>query len=263
VIAKRDPASLLTSLPLAAKGYTSSVGVPKIDVADPAAASGSARSIENRATHSRRTAAPSTRASVFLTRPRHAARPAATGPSWLRRARPTAMIISATVTIVLNGSIVASVASARIGAGRVVAPLSPIVVRLASSVSYDPATATVTIQRNDRRIVVPAAFVEDDMPFVELGPIVQRLGGSATFDTRTKTLAINMRAADPIATPAPFDRTLPQPVPTSIFTPAAGPSTPRAIETGVPRPRRTAIPAVPSQPIPPAGASADPTSPRR
>jgi hypothetical protein len=173
------------------------------------------------------------------------------------------MVTPGAVTIVVNGSIVASVMSSRIAAGRVFAPLAPIVVRLASGVSYDAVAATITIERNGLRIVVPAAFVENDMPFVELGPVVRRLGGRAAFDNRTKTLAITLRAAFPIATPAPFEGASPQAEPTTIFTPAPPLPTPRAIVSGLPRPRRTAIPVIPSQPVLPPAAESRPINPRR
>jgi len=173
------------------------------------------------------------------------------------------MVTPAAVTIVINGSVVASVMASHIAAGRVFAPLTPIVVRLVSGVSYDAATATITIEQNGVRIVVPTAFVENDMPFVELGPVVRRLGGSAAFDNRSKTLAITLRRTLPIATPAPFEDASPQTEPTTIFTPAPPLPTPRAIESGVPRPRRTAIPASPSQPALPPPAEGGPINPRR
>jgi len=171
------------------------------------------------------------------------------------------MITSTEVTIVVNGSIVPSFAPARIVGGRVVAPLTPIVVRLASRTVYQPATATIAIERAGVRIVVPVVFVEDDIPFVELGPVVRGIGGSAVFDSPTKTLAIVLTPAETIVTPVPFDPGKPTVEPTTVFTPAPPPATPRSTDTGVPRPRRTAIPATPSQPVVPPAAS--PTNQRR
>jgi hypothetical protein len=170
------------------------------------------------------------------------------------------VIIASAVTIVVNGTIVASFAPARIVAGRVAAPLTPIVVRLVSRAEYQPATATVVIERFGVRVVVPVLFVDHALPFVELSPLVRAIGGSAVFDGATKTLSIALPPAPPISTPAAFDPAAPQVAPTSVFTPAPGPPTPRSTETGVPRPRRTAIPALPSEPAAPA---ADPTGPHR
>jgi hypothetical protein len=172
------------------------------------------------------------------------------------------MVTADTVTIVVNGTIAASSAPARIRAGRVVAPLTPIVVRLVARAAYDPGTATVRIERGGTRMVVPVAFVENDMPYVALGPVVRGIGGSAVFDSPTKTLTVLLGPAQTIATPPPFDPALPRVAPTTVFTPSPPPATPRSTESGVPRPRRTAIPALPSQPVAPPP-EPGPTSPRR
>jgi hypothetical protein len=171
------------------------------------------------------------------------------------------MIVSSAVTVVVNGAIVAGFTPARVVRGRVVAPLSPIVIRLASRAAYEPAMARVVIERGSSRIVVPVAFVEDATPFVDLGPIVRGLGGSAVFDTASKTLTIVLQGSDEIVTPAPF---APGSAvsPGAVFTPAPRTVTPRSTETGIPRPRRTAIPVTPSQPVVPPPQSA-PTDPHR
>jgi hypothetical protein len=171
------------------------------------------------------------------------------------------VITTSAVTVVVNGSIVPSAAPARIFAGRVVAPLTPIVVRLASRAAYEAAAARIVVERDGVRIVVPVVFVEHDMPFAALGPLVRAIGGSAVFDTATKTLSIDLPPAPQIATPPPYDPGAPRVEPTTVFTLAPPPPTPRAVETGLPRPRRTAIPVLPSQPVAPP--SAEPTDQRR
>jgi hypothetical protein len=172
------------------------------------------------------------------------------------------MVTADAVTIVVNGTIVASSAPARIRAGRVVAPLTPIVVRLVARAAYQPATATIEIERGATRLVVPVAFVENDMPYVELGPVVRGIGGNAAFDSPTKTLTVVLGPAPSIATPSPFDPALPHVKPTTVFTPSPPPATPRTTESGIPHPRRTAIPVLPSQPVAPPPEAA-PTSRRR
>ena len=172
------------------------------------------------------------------------------------------MPMSAAITVVVNGSIVAGAAPARIVGGRVVAPLTPVVVRLATRVSYDPATATVSIQRGTTRIVVPVAFVENDEPYIALAPVVQRLGGNALFDGRTKTLVINVELIDPIATPQPYLTPSPDGS-TPVLSPAPALPTPRDVQSTEPRPRRTAIPAAPSEPVVPTPEAGGPTGPRR
>ena len=158
------------------------------------------------------------------------------------------MIASAIVTIVLNGAIVPSFAPARISFGHVVGPLAPVVTRFASRVVYVPGDGTVVIERAAHRIIVPVRLFEGDVPYVALAPVIRGLGGSATFDARTKTMTILLADERPIESPAPFDRRAPQVAPTSVFTPEPPRATPRAIDTGSPMPRRTAIPATPSQP---------------
>ncbi|MFN2460460.1 MAG: hypothetical protein ABR591_07215 [Candidatus Velthaea sp.] len=160
------------------------------------------------------------------------------------------MIVSVVVTIVVNGAIVPSFAPARIVEGRVVGPVAPVVARLASRAAYFPADGTVLIERASRRILVPVSFIADDAPYVPLARVVRALGGTAVFDARTKTLSIVLTDDGEVATPAPFDPHAPQVTPTSLFTPEPPRPTPRVIETGRPVPRRTAIPAIPSQPQP-------------
>jgi len=171
------------------------------------------------------------------------------------------MLIPSVVTIVVNGTIVTATEPARIRDGRVVAPIAPILVRLASRVAYDAPSATVTLDRGSRHLVVAVAVVIDEVPFVELAPVVRALGESAAFDAATKTLTIAVAADDAITTPRPFDPRAPQVAPTSVFTPPPRQLPSPAAATGVPHPRRTAIPAVPSQPV--ATASPDEIKGRR
>jgi hypothetical protein len=161
------------------------------------------------------------------------------------------MVTAEVVTIVVNGTIVASSAPARIRAGRVVAPLTPIVVRLVTRAAYQPATASVELERSGAHIVVPVVLVENETPYVELGPILRSIGASAAFDSPTKTLTIVLTPSGAIATPSPYDPASPRVEPTTVFTPSPPPATPRGTESGEPRPRRTAIPVVPSEPVAP------------
>ncbi len=154
----------------------------------------------------------------------------------------------------LNGTIVPSFAPARLDAGRVVAPLQTIVADLASCATYTPGSGAIQLERGGRRLVVKVVFVADGTPYVMLEPLVRKLGGSATFDSRSKTLGIVLPVERVLETPAPYDPRLPQVAPTMLFTPEPPRPTPRALATGVPLPRRTAIPAVPSWPLQPAGA---------
>ncbi len=157
------------------------------------------------------------------------------------------MLVPAAVTIVINGSIVSSSAPARMAGGRVISPLTPVIARLGSRVVYDPKRRTVTIERNGEQIVVPVILIDDDAPYIEVGRVVTGLGGSATFDSRTRTLAIVMSEAAPIATPTAYRGTF-----SSGAAPLATPHVlpvPPPVGGAMPQPRRTAIPALPSEPV--------------
>lgn len=174
------------------------------------------------------------------------------------------MIVLPAVTVVVNGAVAASSAPARLAAGRVVAPLRPIVIRLTSRAAYDPDAESVDVERGSTHVRVPVAFVDDGVPYVELAPLVTALGGSVAFDTSTKTLNVILPSDGAIRTPAPYDPAQPQVSPAAVFTPVPPRATPRSPDSGVPRPRRTAIPVLPSQPeSSPQSPAPLPTSPRR
>jgi len=160
------------------------------------------------------------------------------------------MIASAiVVTIVLNGAIVASFAPAQLAGGRVVAPLTPVIAKMASRIVYVQENHEILIERATRRIAVPALFEADGTSYVLLAPVVRALGGTTNYDGRTHTLAVDFADERVMMTPAPFDPSAPQASPRVLFTPEPLPPTPRPIDTGAPRPRRTAIPVIPSQPV--------------
>jgi len=165
-------------------------------------------------------------------------------------------LVSLTVAVVLNGAILPSFAPAELDAGRVVAPLETIVAALSTSATYAPGARAIELVRDGHRFEVAVVCVRDGTPYVLLAPLVRELGGSVRFDTQTKTIAISLTRDRRLGTPAPFDPRAPQVAPTTIFTPEPPRPTPRAVATGVPQPRRTAIPAVPSWPLQPPGGEA-------
>lgn len=179
-------------------------------------------------------------------------------------------MIPGAVVVILNGAIVASAPPAQLLFGHVMAPLAPVVTRIAERASLDG--DTITIVRGDRTCVLrigsdrmtcdgtssvlPAApFGRDGVAFVPLADIVRAFGGSAEYDARARIASLDVQPATDLKTPAPFDPNAPQAAPTTIFTPSPPPATPRPVDTGSPQPRRTAIPVDPSR-------GAELTSPR-
>ena len=142
---------------------------------------------------------------------------------------------AAFVDIVINGALAPSAAPAQLVAGRVVAPPA-IVTRIARSVIIDAQGRTLTAMRDGRTCT--AAISADA---VVLAPLARCLGADVAWDPAARVVAIAF-SPEALRSHAPFDASAPQVVPTTLFTPEPAPPTPRAVSTGIPRPRRTAIP---------------------
>ena len=162
--------------------------------------------------------------------------------------------LSALVTVLINGTPAPSSPPAQLAGGHVLAP-PVLIAKFADRVTTFP-DGGLTATRAERACV--ALPVMEHM--VALAPLARCLGAHVAWDPQAKTITLAFPTSVDVRTPAPFDVTAPQVAPTTIFTPEPPSPTPRAIETGVPRPRRTAIPETPSLPVP---SETPTTAPRR
>jgi hypothetical protein len=156
------------------------------------------------------------------------------------------------VTVVLGGMSLPSSQPAWVSPdGFVYAPIDPIVRRIAERVQIDPRDLAITFEGNGKRVVVrtPLDVIAeaDGTIYVRLGTVVRDLGGSASFDAVRKVVTVEMPGPSPVATATPFNSANPSVAPTMVFTPQPL-TTPRASPTGIPQPRRTPVPVVPSFP---------------
>ncbi len=152
------------------------------------------------------------------------------------------------VTVLVDGAVVPSAPQARLVANRVVAPLA-LLAHLAERV--DIGAGRVSAVRGERACSAPLLEGDSGVASVALGPLARCLGAEVSWNGRSRTLGLSFAApVVPLRTHPPFDPGAPQAVPTTVFTPEPAPPTPRAIATGAPLPRRTAIPATPSLPLP-------------
>ena len=151
--------------------------------------------------------------------------------------------LTGAILVLLNGALLPSAPPAHIARGRVVAPAAA-VAQFADRVTVAPDGA-VRAQRGDRVCTAKASGASE---LVELAPLARCLGVRVAWNARAKSLALDVGAA-PMRTHAPYDPHAPRVAPTAIFTPEPAPPTPRAIATGIPQPRRTAIPVTPSLPV--------------
>jgi hypothetical protein len=143
-----------------------------------------------------------------------------------------AYLAAALVAVVIDGAIVPSVPTATLAMGRVLGP-PELIARFATRVQMLD-DGELVVERNGR-LCTARAQSGDVLDRVPLEPLVRCLGGSSVWDERGH---------------APFDPSAPQVAPTTVFTPEPASPTPRAIASGSPRPRRTAIPVTPSWPVP-------------
>ncbi|HXP94323.1 MAG TPA: hypothetical protein VN905_12710 [Candidatus Binatia bacterium] len=152
------------------------------------------------------------------------------------------MILAALLTILIDGSPVATSQPARIVAGRTMAPLVPIITRIADVIRMRQGRMLV-IERGRRSVSLTVA--EDvfcaECIYVPLAAVVRGLGGDVRYDPRAKSIALSFEPG-PLRTPEPYDiLALPRPGTTTLPWPTPPNATPRPAVVDVPRPRRTPV----------------------
>jgi hypothetical protein len=126
--------------------------------------------------------------------------------------------------------------------GRVYAPVSPFVTRVADRVWFDGGDMVVELHGRRVRIkgtpVDPAAL---HGLYVPVGAVLRALGASVRYEPSLHRMMVQLSPRTVVVSPSPFNAGEPQPLPTAVFSPTVLP-TPRPVWTGSPLPRRTALP---------------------
>ena len=151
------------------------------------------------------------------------------------------MIVAPLLTVLIDGVPIPTSHPACLLAGRVMAPLMPIVSRLANGATVEPDGSIDLVQRN-RHITLAAgdrAFEIDEMVYVPLAKVAKALGATIAYDKRTRTVSVSLEPAV-LATMPPYDYSAPRVAPNVVFTATPAP-TPRPTVSGIPAPRRTPV----------------------
>ena len=157
----------------------------------------------------------------------------------------------APVSIIVDGRPLAEYVRAYVVAGRVYAPVSPLLTRLADRVWS--VGDSLVIERGSVRVrvrIAPAAPASLNATFVAIAPVLRAIGASVRYEPVGRRLIVHVPARTILASPTPFNPSLPSVAPSAVFTPVPA-QAPRPIWTGSPLPRRTPLSVPPiSQPQP-------------
>lgn len=153
------------------------------------------------------------------------------------------MILASLLTILIDGSPLAMSQPPRIVAGRIMAPLVPVMTRIADAISVR-GDRTIVFDRGRREVSVLLALrtpcPECDV-YVPLAAVVRGLGGAVRYDPHAGSVELSFSPPE-LRTPAPYDMLAPpHPAATTLTWPSAPSPTPRPVVVGTPQPRRTPV----------------------
>jgi hypothetical protein len=149
------------------------------------------------------------------------------------------------VSIVVDGRPLAAYVRAYEFEGRVYAPVSPLLTRLADRVWSQG--NTLVIVRGNARVRVALLHARAgplDGDFVAVGPVLRALGASVQYEPAVRRLIVRVPSRAVVESPTPFNPSAPSVRPSAVFTPTLSP-TPRPVWSGSPLPRRTPLPVPP------------------
>jgi hypothetical protein len=147
----------------------------------------------------------------------------------------------APVTIVVDGRPLAAYVCAYLYAGRVLAPARPLLTQVADRLWFDG--DVLVVERGTRRVRVlvgPGSRGRLDALYVTAGPVLRAIGADVRYDSADRRMTVRSPLRT-LVSPTPFNPLLPSPPPQEVFSPSPV-ATPRAVWTGSPLPRRTALP---------------------
>jgi hypothetical protein len=146
------------------------------------------------------------------------------------------------VTVLVDGHPLAAYERAYVAGGRVFAPVSPLLTRLADRVWFEG--DTLVVERGTRRVripLAPASAGQLGAAYVMVGPVLRALGASVRYEPALRRVTVSTPLPAAVASPTPFNPGAPSVSPSAVFTPAE-PATARPVWTGSPLPRRSALP---------------------
>lgn len=149
------------------------------------------------------------------------------------------------MSVIVDGRPLAAYVHAYALDGRIYAPVSPLLTRLADRVWS--VGDSLVIQRGNVRVRVALAHALPEQlngDFVAVGPVLRALGAVVRYEPFARRLVVMVPARAVLASPTPFRPSVPSVGPNAVFTPTPSPTV-RPLWTGSPLPRRTPLPAPP------------------